>query len=408
MRIQIPRIAYAKTRSDERQRRDPDLRIGIPRVLNQWSAPRFWTAFFVALGVNRRNVVWSSPTSDEQQKAFAQGRGAVDCCFPVKCLSGHYGELLSGLKRPIDVLFSPKVVSVRSFLGGSVVDSLACPRVMAGPESARGGFLREGDGFAAHGVRYVSPVVNMAEPALLARQLLAALGEVFPGLDLAEVERAVAAGLAAQDALDAEMRHTAGETLVRCEAEGRPVVLALGRPYHMDPGIGHEIENELQAAGYPIVWGQHLPTDRDTLDRLLGADVAAGRLISPFDISDIWPSSYSANTNELLWAARFGARHPAIAAAIRFSSYECGMDQPTYTPVQRILESRGTLFFSFQDMDATKPSGSIRIRIETIAYYLERYAPGIMRKKRAWLSEGRMMAADAVGDSTPERVLQTS
>ena len=57
MRIQIPRIAYAKTRSDERQRRDPDLRIGIPRVLNQWSAPRFWTAFFVALGGNRRNVL---------------------------------------------------------------------------------------------------------------------------------------------------------------------------------------------------------------------------------------------------------------------------------------------------------------------------------------------------------------
>jgi predicted nucleotide-binding protein (sugar kinase/HSP70/actin superfamily) len=188
------------------------------------------------------------------------------------------------------------------------------------------------------------------------------------------------------------MRRSAGETLARCEAEGRPAVLALGRPYHMDPGIGHEIENELQAAGYPIVWGQHLPTDPETLDRLLGGDIATGRLRSPFDISDIWPSSYSANTNELLWAARVGSRHPAIAAAIRLSSYECGMDQPTYTPVQRILESRGTLFFSFQDMDATKPSGSIRIRIETIAYYLDRYAPEIMRKKRALLSTGPSVA----------------
>ncbi len=63
------------------------------------------------------------------------------------------------------------------------------------------------------------------------------------------------------------------------------------------------------------------------------------------------------------------------------------MDQPTYTPVQRILEGRGTLFFSFQDMDATKPSGSIRIRIETIAYYLDRHAPDIMRKKLAYLSK---------------------
>jgi len=31
----------------------------------------------------------------------------------------------------------------------------------------------------------------------------------------------------------------------------------------MDPGIGHEIEADLQAHGYPILWGQYLPTDPD-------------------------------------------------------------------------------------------------------------------------------------------------
>src|SRR5215467_4802899 len=60
------------------------------------------------------------------------------------------------------------------------------------------------------------------------------------------------------------------------------------------------------------------------------------------------------------------------------SSYECGMDQPTYTPVQQIVERSGTLFFSFQDLDSTKPAGSVKIRVETIAHYLERYAPAIV------------------------------
>ena len=66
---------------------------------------------------------------------------------------------------------------------------------------------------------------------------------------------------------------------------------------------------------------------------------------SPFDLGDVWTSSYSANTNEILWGAKFAARLPWVACAVRLSSYECGMDQPTYTP-HAIVEGTGTLFFS--------------------------------------------------------------
>ena len=76
---------------------------------------------------------------------------------------------------------------------------------------------------------------------------------------------------------------------------------------------------------------------------------------------------------------------PWIACVVRFSSYECGMDQPTYTPVQTITESSGTLFFSFQDLDSTKPAGSVKIRVETISYYLEQYAQQIIERKLARL-----------------------
>jgi predicted nucleotide-binding protein (sugar kinase/HSP70/actin superfamily) len=59
------------------------------------------------------------------------------------------------------------------------------------------------------------------------------------------------------------------------------------------------------------------------------------------------------------------------------------MDQPTYSPVRQIVERSGTLFFSFQDLDSTKPAGSVKIRVETIAYYLEKYCAGIVAKKKA-------------------------
>jgi predicted nucleotide-binding protein (sugar kinase/HSP70/actin superfamily) len=71
---------------------------------------------------------------------------------------------------------------------------------------------------------------------------------------------------------------------------------------------------------------------------------------------------------------------------VRFVSYECGMDQPTFTPVQRIVEDSGTLFFSLQDLDSTKPAGSVKIRTETIAYYLKQSSASIMERKKQQLS----------------------
>jgi predicted nucleotide-binding protein (sugar kinase/HSP70/actin superfamily) len=359
------------------------LRIGIPRVLNQWSTHRFWITLFRELGVRPRDVVFSSETSEAQQRDFGQGRGTVDCCYPVKCLAGHYGELLHGQKRKIDVLFSPMIASLPSFLRGHVVDDLSCPRVMAAPENAKAGFLREKDLFAELNIRHVAPLVALAEPELATRQLHAALADVLPGLKERETAAAVARAYDALEEFDDGVRKRSRDILEICARANRPCILALGRPYHMDTGIGHDIESQLQAEGYPVLWGQHLPLDADLLDWLFGGDVAAGRLRSPLDISDIWRSSYSANTNEMLWAARYGARMPWIACTIRFASYECGMDQPTFTPVKEIIERSGTLYFAFQDLDATKPAGSVRIRTETIAYYLEQRADEIIAQKLA-------------------------
>ncbi|HSW34460.1 MAG TPA: acyl-CoA dehydratase activase-related protein [Steroidobacteraceae bacterium] len=359
------------------------LRVGIPRVLNLWSTHQFWIGFLEALGIETRRIEFSSDTSEDQARTYAKGRGTVDCCYPVKCMSGHYGELLARSKRKIDILFSPMIHSVPSFLGGHVTDSLTCPRVMAGPENIKAGFLKERDAFAEAGVRYVSPFVSLADPPVVPKQLFAGFKDAIPGLTIEETARAVQAGYAALDAYNRRLRAKGREILEWCAREGRPCILVLARPYHMDPGIGHEIEVDLQAHGYPVLWAQYLPTDDDLTHWMFGPDIAAGHIRSPFDINDVWPSSYSANTNEILWGAKFAARMPWIACVVRLASYECGMDQPTYSPVQAIVERSGTLFFSFQDLDSTKPAGSVKIRVETVAHYLGKLGPGIIERKRA-------------------------
>jgi len=338
-----------------------------------------------SLGIVPRHIVFSSETTEDQGRKYGRGRGTVDCCYPVKCISGHYGELISGQKRKIDVLLAPMIRSLPSFLNGHVANSLSCPRVMAAPENIKAGFLRERDIFADQGIKYVAPLVCLGEPLLVPQQLYGALRDVIPGLSLSETRRAVEAGYAALEAFNRAVQKKGREILQWCAYNERPCILILARPYHMDPGIGHEIETDLQAYGYPILWGQYLPTDQDIMDWLFGEDVRTGVIASPFDIQDVWPSSYSGNTNEILWSAKVGARLPWVTCVIRLVSYECGMDQPTFTPVQRIVEDSGTLFFSFQDLDSTKPAGSVKIRIETIAYYMAQSSGRIISRKRQHL-----------------------
>jgi len=374
------------------------MRVGIPRVLNVWSTHQFWIGFLEALGFDPRHVDFSSDTSEDQARRYGKGRGTVDCCYPVKCVSGHYGELIARAKhRKVDLLLSPMIYSLPSFLHGQVAASLACPRVMAAPENIKSGFLREHDAFAEHGITYAAPLVALGDRPLAPKQLYEGLKAAIPGLAFDETRRATEAGFRALDRFCAALRAKSRAILEQCARTDRPCLLVLARPYHMDPGIGHEIEVDLQACGYPVLWAQYLPLDAGLLDWMFGPDIGAGHIASPLDIRDVWPSSYSANTNEILWGAKFAARMPWIACVVRLCSYECGMDQPTYSPVQQIVERSGTLFFSFQDLDSTKPAGSVRIRVETIAHYLRKHAPEIVARKRAASPPGCPLPANGGG-----------
>jgi predicted nucleotide-binding protein (sugar kinase/HSP70/actin superfamily) len=359
--------------------------VGIPKALSVWSTHQFWIGLLQALGLDERNIVFSSDTSEEQFRTYGKGRGTVESCYAVKCVSGHYGELIFGQRRNIDVLLHPIFLTLPSFLHGHVAASYACTRDAAAAENIKAGFLREKDVFAERGIVFCNPAVSLAEPALVARQLYDSPLRAALGLEWDEMQPAVDAGFEALHRFDRRMRSASREMLAWCAQHSRPCVMVLARPYHMDPGVGHEIESELQARGYPVLWNQFVPLEEDLLDWLFGEEIRRGEIRSAFDISDVWVSSYSASTNEILWGAKVAARLPWATCVLRLSSYECGMDQPTFTPVQKIVEATGTLYFKFGDLDATKPAGSVKIRTETILHYVEQYSQRIISRKRSYL-----------------------
>ncbi len=366
------RIALIKNR--------PNLRIGIPRVLNMYAYAPLFSAYLQSLGVLAENIVYSDFTTNEMYRA-GSSRGSIDPCFPSKITIAHFSNLIYGkhVRQPLHCIFLPMFDVLCSPLVKTRAWN-ACPTVAVTPETVEAAYTKEIDVFAQHNIRYLHPMVNLADRKLFARQMLQCWDPVL-GLSEEENERAIEEGFKAWHEYENSIRSRARETLDMLERENRLGVVMLARPYHHDPGLNHGIMEEFQKRGYPVFSQSTLPMDEDLLDRLFGDEVRAGVISHPLDISDVWKTSAAASSNMKVWAAKFTARHPNLVA-LELSSFKCGHDAPVYTVVERIVEQSGTPYFCFKDLDENRPAASIKIRVETIDYFLQRYGDDLLRKKQ--------------------------
>jgi len=357
------------------------LRIGIPRVLNAYAYAPLFNGYLESLGVQPENIIYSDYTSPELYRA-GSSRGAIDPCFPAKIGIPHVYNLIQEKhrKKPLNVIFFPMYDVLTTPLL-KVVGNNACPTVTATPETVKAAFTKESDVFREHNVTYLDPILNFSDRKLFAYQMFQAWKPLL-GVSEEENDRAIEVGYECLKDYETSIRRRAREVLDQLEREDRIGIVMLGRVYHHDPGLNHEIMDEFQKLGYPIFSQNTLPLDEDLLERLFGEEVRAGFIGSPLEITDVWKNSYSCSTNHKVWAAKFTARHPNLVA-LEMSSFKCGHDAPIYGVIEGIIEQSGTPYFCFKDLDENKPSGSIRIRVETIDYFLRRYRDTIIERRKA-------------------------
>ena len=392
------------------------VRIAMPRVLNMYTLAPFFQAYFEALGVGFRQIMYSDYT-DPLMWYKGSRRGSIDQCFPSKVSIAHIHNLIEKLtaperaaphkakkseetaavepeapvQRPPDIIFFPIINKLPTSLVNTQ-DSAACPTVSISPEVCKAAFTKEGDVFAENNIRYVAPGFDMKDKAMFELQMYDCFSDV---LSVTEEENREAIQIAFdvwRRYFDVSLRGEARKVLDKLEDEGKVGVVMLGRPYHNDPGLNHEIMSEIQKNGYPIFSVDSLPQDEDILERLFGGEVQAGVIGDPKDITDVWKNCYSENTNMKVWGAKYVARHPNLVA-IDLSSFKCGHDAPVYNTIENIIESSGTPYFTFHDIDENKPTGSIKIRVETIDYFLKRYQEYLQRKKHSEEELEQMVSA---------------
>lgn len=346
------------------------VRIGIPRVLNIYSTAPFLRTYLEAIGIPKQNVVFSDETTEEM---WVEGGkyGSIDPCYPSKVAQAHIHNLIfhqHTAKKPLKYVFFPILTHVSNFVADTM-DNASCPIVAGAPDVMKAAFTKEVDFFQTRGIEFLDPALSFMEPNLMAKRLFETFGSRL-GITEDENDHACREAWRAQTIFENDVQDKGRAILETVEAEDRVAILLLGRPYHSDPGLNHGIPEEFQVLGYPVLSIRSIPKTREYLDKYFKEELEAGTMKSPLELNHVWPENYSVNSAQKVWGAVFAAHHPNVVV-LDLSSFKCGHDAPIYGLIDSIIEKSKTPYAALHDIDANKPSGSIKIRVKTYAHALK-------------------------------------
>ena len=315
--------------------------VGIPRALNQYENYPFWFTFFTKLGWR---VVLSDPSTKKTYEAGIESMPSESVCYPAKLSHGHIMNLLD--KAP-DFIWFPCSKWERQEDEGAG-NHFNCPIVASYPEALRLNIdeLRTSD------VKLLTPWLPYDQKEHLKKRLFVELVEAHPELmgsaaapTQAEVDAAVEAAWAEDEAFKRDIRAKGEETLAWMEATGTHGIVLAGRPYHNDPEINHAIPELLTSFGLAVL-------TEDSIAHL-------GTLERPIRLVDQWMY------HTRLYAAAKVATERADLDLIQLNSFGCGLDALTTDQVQEILEAAGKVYTVLK-IDEVSNLGAARIRVRSL------------------------------------------
>lgn len=330
--------------------------VGIPRALNMYENYPFWFTFFTKLGFR---VVLSDPSTKKTYEAGIESMPSESVCYPAKLSHGHIMNLLD--KHP-DFIWMPCSKWERREDEGAG-NHFNCPIVASYPEALRLNVdeLRDSD------VAFLNPWLPYDQKEHLKKRLYAelvqnnrALVEKHGGApSQADIDAAVEAAWAEDEAFKRDIRAQGEETLAWMEDTGTHGIVLAGRPYHNDPEINHAIPELLTSFGLAVL-------TEDSIAHL-------GMLERPIRVVDQWMY------HTRLYAAAKVATQRSDLDLIQLNSFGCGLDALTTDQVQEILEAAGKVFTVLK-IDEVSNLGAARIRVRSLLAALKDQADDAAEK----------------------------
>ena len=304
-------------------------RMGIPFGLNMYENLPFWYTLFSKLNFE---VVLSPESS---RAIYLNGQHTIPSdtvCYPAKLLHGHVEALVDA---GVDAIWYP-CMSYNNDEG--IGDNhYNCPVVAYYPE------LLAANVPALKKTKFLDPYVGLWRHKDCAKRL-SALFETEFGIPKKETKAAVEAAYQAYSAYVEDVHATGEKYIEEARAQGKPIIVMAGRPYHIDPEINHGINDLITSFGFVLI-------TEDTLAYREGYETRT--------VLNQWTFQ-----SRMYNAARYVCTQKDMQM-VQLVSFGCGTDAITTDELRSILENGGKLYTQLKIDDITN-LGAVKIRIRSL------------------------------------------
>jgi len=320
----------------------PKLTIGMPRVLNQFENFPFWNTLLVESGFKTQ---LSAPSSNA---IFQKGTGHImseNLCFPAKLVSGHVMNLI---EMGVDRIFFPMVFYEEGSFSDAA-NSYNCP-VVTGYAQVIKNVIDPEKNFD---IPLDMPPVNFNDEKLLKKTCFAYLESL--GVERRVAARAFEKAQESQKQFKCQVRRVSDEILENAREDGRPVILLLSRPYHIDPLINHKIPDILINFGLDVITEDSVPID----------DLQA---LNNRHVMTQWEY-----LNRYFHAARWAGEQDNVEV-VQLNSFGCGPDPFILEEVSTILSEYGKSPTVIR-IDEIESVGSTKLRLRSMFESMQQSKP---------------------------------
>ena len=313
--------------------------IGLPRVLNMYENYPYWATFFRQLGFRAVLSPWAS------HAVYALGMESIPSeseCYPAKLSHGHVQWLFD---QGIRTVFHPCVFYEYQETPDAQ-NHYNCPMVVSYPENLKNNV----EAVTSGEMTYLHPFIAFTDEKTAEDRLVSFCKETW-NIPAKEVRAAAKVAWAEQRKAKEDIRAEGERTLRKMEEEGRRGIVLAGRPYHIDPEIGHGIPEMIASYGLDVFTEDSLPYDGISRER-------------PLRVVDQWVFH-----SRLYNAAEFVSRRDDLEF-VQLFSFGCGLDAVTTDQLQEMLERSGKLYTVLK-IDEISNLGAARIRIRSLLAAME-------------------------------------
>jgi len=306
--------------------------IGIPRALNMYENFPFWCTLLVESGMD---VVLSSPSTNKTSEYATGSITSENICFPAKLVHGHIKELL---ERNVDRIFFPMVIYEEKRIDSSD-NSYNCPVVAGYPE-----VIRSTTHFSQQKIPLDSFAVSFKEPKLLKKRCFQYLRQFH--VPEKRFHAAFEHALASMVEIRQTMKSLNEETLEKAREDQRQSIMLIGKPYHLDPLVNHNIADIIIRLGFDVLTEDIAEPSEEGMNQYTKA-------VSQWEYSNRF-------YNQAKWVRKHKDIH-----CIQLNSFGCGTDAVDMDEVKSILKEYNKTLLELR-VDETTSSGSLELRIRSM------------------------------------------